>query len=133
MKRSRINRVMAEADQMIRSFGFMLPPFASWSPERSRARQDEARRIIEARMGWDITDYGQGDFDRLGLFLFTLRNGSLADLRRGGGMCHAGKPSKDRGVAQPKGGRIRVFLSWLSVLEIAVGLSYVLHIDIRMV
>lgn len=91
MKRSRINRIMAEADHMIRAFGFTLPPFASWSPDRFRARKDEARRVIDARMGWDITDYGQGDFDRLGLFLFTLRNGSLADLKRGGGMCYAEK------------------------------------------
>jgi D-lyxose ketol-isomerase len=42
-------------------------------------------------MGWDITDYGQGRFDELGLFLFTLRNGRLADLQRGGGMCYAEK------------------------------------------
>jgi hypothetical protein len=42
-------------------------------------------------MGWDITDYGQGRFDDLGLFLFTLRNGQLADLQRGGGMCYAEK------------------------------------------
>jgi D-lyxose ketol-isomerase len=43
-------------------------------------------RIAQARMGWDITDYGAGDFDAMGLFLFTLRNGRLADLQRGGGM-----------------------------------------------
>ncbi|MCX7890081.1 MAG: D-lyxose/D-mannose family sugar isomerase [Rhodobacteraceae bacterium] len=91
MKRSRINAIMAAADEMIRSFGFVLPPFAYWTPEEFRARKDVARRVIEARCGWDITDYGQGDFDRLGLFLFTLRNGSLADLRRGGGMCYAEK------------------------------------------
>ena len=42
-------------------------------------------------MGWDITDYGQGRFDQMGLFLFTLRNGQLADLKRGGGMCYAEK------------------------------------------
>ncbi len=30
MKRSRINQIMAEADEMIRSYGFVLPPFASW-------------------------------------------------------------------------------------------------------
>jgi D-lyxose ketol-isomerase len=42
-------------------------------------------------MGWDITDYGQGDFDKLGLFLFTVRNGSQEDLKRGGGMCYAEK------------------------------------------
>jgi len=90
MKRSRINEIMAEADQMIRSHGFVLPPFAYWTPEEFRARTD-ARRIVDARMGWDITDYGQGDFDNLGLFLFTLRNGELADLQRGGGMCYAEK------------------------------------------
>jgi len=91
MKRSRINEVMAAAEEMIRSYGFTLPPFARWTPDEFRARRAEARAVIDARMGWDITDYGQGDFDRLGLFLFTLRNGRLADLKRGGGMCYAEK------------------------------------------
>ncbi len=90
MKRSEINAIMAAADEMIRSYGFVLPPFAYWSPDEFKARTD-ARRIAEARMGWDITDYGQGNFDKLGLFLFTLRNGDLADLQRGGGMCYAEK------------------------------------------
>jgi D-lyxose ketol-isomerase len=90
MKRSTINQIMAEADAMIRSHGFRLPPFAYWTPEAFRARTD-ARAIVEARMGWDITDYGQGDFDRMGLFLFTLRNGRLADLERGRGMVYAEK------------------------------------------
>jgi hypothetical protein len=90
MKRSRINRIMAEADEMMRRFGFVLPPFAYWTPDEFRSRSD-AGRIVAARMGWDITDYGQGEFDRLGLFLFTLRNGSLDDLKRGGGMCYAEK------------------------------------------
>jgi len=91
MKRSEINAIMAEADAFIRSFGFVLPPFAYWSPEEMRARRAEIDGIVSGRMGWDITDYGQGDFGRLGLFLFTLRNGRLADLQRGGGMCYAEK------------------------------------------
>ena len=90
MKRSRINEIMAAADDMIRSHGFTLPPFAYWTPEEFRARTN-ARRIVEARMGWDITDYGQGRFEELGLFLFTLRNGMLADLERGRGMVYAEK------------------------------------------
>ncbi len=90
MKRSRINTIMAEADEMIRNYGFVLPPFASWTPDQFRARTD-AQAVIDGRMGWDITDYGQGKFDTLGLFLFTLRNGRLADLQRGGGMCYAEK------------------------------------------
>ncbi|WP_166416164.1 D-lyxose/D-mannose family sugar isomerase [Cochlodiniinecator piscidefendens] len=91
MKRSRINDIMARADEMIRSYGFVLPPFAYWSPEEFKARAPDAAAVINARMGWDITDYGQGDFDNLGLFLFTLRNGRLSDLQRGGGMCYAEK------------------------------------------
>ncbi len=91
MKRSRINDIMAEADQMIRSHGFTLPPFAYWSPDQFKARASDARAVIDARCGWDITDYGAGLYDQMGLFLFTLRNGRLADLQRGGGMCYAEK------------------------------------------
>jgi hypothetical protein len=91
MKRSRVNEIMAEAETFIASFGFALPPFAGWSAAAFQARRVAAARIIEARLGWDITDYGQGDFDRLGLFLFTLRNGRLAELQRGGGMAYAEK------------------------------------------
>jgi len=90
MKRSRINEIMRAADDMIRHYGFVLPPFANWTPDQFKARTDAAA-IVEARCGWDITDYGQGRFDELGLFLFTLRNGRLADLQRGGGMCYAEK------------------------------------------
>ena len=91
MKRSRINQVMAEADAMIREHGFTLPPFAYWTPDEFKARRGQAANVIAARCGWDITDYGAGDFDKMGLFLFTLRNGRLADLKRGGGMCYAEK------------------------------------------
>jgi len=91
MKRSEINAIMREADAFIRSFGYVLPPFAYWSPAEMQARRAEIEGIVSARLGWDITDYGQGDFDRLGLFLFTTRNGRAEDLTRGSGMCYAEK------------------------------------------
>lgn len=91
MKRSRINEIMAAADEMIRHYGFVLPPFAYWTPDEFRAKAEVAGRVITGRCGWDITDYGQGRFDEMGLFLFTLRNGLLSDLQRGGGMCYAEK------------------------------------------
>jgi len=91
MKRSEINQILQNADEFIRSFGFRLPPFAYWSPEAMRERRGDIARIIDARMGWDITDYGQGDFDRLGLFLFTLRNGTPHDLKNDTGFCYAEK------------------------------------------
>lgn len=91
MKRSTINEIMAAADDMIRSYGFKLPPFAYWTPDEFVARKEAAKALINARCGWDITDYGAGNFEDMGLFLFTLRNGRLADLQRGGGMCYAEK------------------------------------------
>ncbi len=91
MKRSEINEIMAEADKFIRSFGYVLPPFAYWSPQDMKDRRAEIDNVIGARLGWDITDYGQGKFDDLGLFLFTVRNGRQEDLKRGGGMCYAEK------------------------------------------
>ncbi|MFQ6553264.1 D-lyxose/D-mannose family sugar isomerase [Aestuariibius insulae] len=89
MKRSRINEIMAEAEEMIARHGFVLPPFARWS--EAEFRRPEAAAIVERRCGWDITDYGEGRFDEMGLFLFTLRNGRLEDLRAGQGMCYAEK------------------------------------------
>ncbi len=91
MKRSRINDIIEQSDDMMRSFGFVMPPFAYWSPDEFKARKDDAKNVIDARCGWDITDYGAGKYDKMGLFLFTLRNGRLADLQRGGGMCYAEK------------------------------------------
>ena len=91
MKRSEINEIMAEADKFIRSFGYVLPPFAYWSPQNMKDRRAEIDNVIGARLGWDITDYGQAKFDDLGLFLFTVRNGRQEDLKRGGGMCYAEK------------------------------------------
>ncbi|MEO0388472.1 MAG: D-lyxose/D-mannose family sugar isomerase [Pseudomonadota bacterium] len=91
MKRSRINAIMAEADEMIRRYGFTLPPFAYWTPETFAERAGAADHIISARCGWDITDFGAGRFGEMGLFLFTLRNGLLSDLQGGRGMCYAEK------------------------------------------
>lgn len=91
MKRSDVNQIISNADEFIQSFGFRLPPFAYWSPSEMQARRSDIQAIIDARLGWDITDYGLGEFDNTGLFLFTVRNGLLADLQRGSGMCYAEK------------------------------------------
>ncbi|PZO81777.1 MAG: D-lyxose/D-mannose family sugar isomerase [Mesorhizobium amorphae] len=89
MKRSRVNSIIREADAFIRSFGYVMPPFAYWTPEEMARRREPG--IVDARLGWDITDYGEGRFDEMGLFLFTTRNGQAADLKRGTGMLYAEK------------------------------------------
>jgi D-lyxose ketol-isomerase len=61
------------------------------SPAEMKRRRAEISGIVEARLGWDITDYGTGDFEKTGLFLFTVRNGRAADLKSGRGMLYAEK------------------------------------------
>src|SRR5690606_1417214 len=58
--------------------------FAHWTPEQWKTQGPECREIVEAQMGWDITDFGSGDFARRGLLLFTVRNGVLEQSRSGG-------------------------------------------------
>ncbi len=79
MKRSELNKIMKENDEFIRSLGFNLPPFAYFTPEEWKEKGHEYDEIRNHMLGWDITDYGHGDFNKTGLFLFTLRNGSLSE------------------------------------------------------
>ncbi|MEP5761926.1 MAG: D-lyxose/D-mannose family sugar isomerase [Litoreibacter sp.] len=99
MKRSLVNEILQEGDAFIRSHGYVLPPFAYWSVDEMRVR--DTKELQRRGMGWDITDYGQGDFDALGLFLFTTRNGLSDDLHAGRGMVYAEKImiSRDRQVS----------------------------------
>ena len=91
MKRLEVNNIMKEADAFMKSHGFFLPPFAYWTPDEWRAKGPEVREIVQNQMGWDITDFGQGNYEQFGLFLFTLRNGSVANLRSGRGKTYAEK------------------------------------------
>lgn len=91
MKRSQINTILKNANEFMESFGVKLPPFAYWSPEEMVQKKDQIAGIINGSLGWDITDYGQGNFEKLGLFLFTTRNGRPQDLQNGRGMCYAEK------------------------------------------
>jgi D-lyxose ketol-isomerase len=91
MKRSEINSIMRDADEFMRSHGFYLPPFAYWTPEDWQSKGEEAREIVDRALGWDITDFGQGDYAKIGLFIFTIRNGTLNALRMGRGKAYCEK------------------------------------------
>ncbi|MGE5139410.1 MAG: D-lyxose/D-mannose family sugar isomerase [Rudaea sp.] len=91
MKRSEINAIIRDADAFIRSHGFNLPPFAYWSPADWEKKGPEAREIVENNLGWDITDFGSENFEKQGLFLFTVRNGSTENLKTMRGKIYAEK------------------------------------------
>jgi len=75
MKRSEINHIIRNAEKFLASKQFLLPEWADWSLEEWKNNKDKVGYITERMLGWDITDFGSGDFYKRGLFLFTLRNG----------------------------------------------------------
>jgi D-lyxose ketol-isomerase len=91
MKRSEINNIIHQADDFIRSQGFHLPPFAYWTPDNWAAKGNEVREIVENNLGWDITDFGKGDFQHFGLVLFTIRNGHPSNWQTRTGKLYAEK------------------------------------------
>ena len=77
MKRSQINSIIEDAKGFFNLNKFMLPYWAFWSPEDWKDKYSNCEEIINNKLGWDITDFGSGDFNSKGLVLFTLRNGDI--------------------------------------------------------
>ena len=77
MKRSEINRALQEMEAIPKRYQINLPPFCHFTPEEWQSKGHNYDEIRDNMLGWDITDYGQGDFDKVGFSLITLRNGNL--------------------------------------------------------
>ena len=75
MKRSEINRHIEDMLDFARRRQFPLPPWACFTPAQWAAVGPEADEVRRCGLGWDITDFGSGEFARTGLTLFTVRNG----------------------------------------------------------
>ena len=86
MKRSEINTIMRRADEFIRQQNFRLPPFAYWTPEEWKHKGPEVREIVQNKLGWDITDFGSGDFPNTSVCSCSP---SATAVRRTGKPCKA--------------------------------------------
>lgn len=78
MKRSEINKALKELEAMCAQEHCYLPPFCHFTPEEWESKGHEYDEVRDCMLGWDITDYGQGDFDHFGFSLITIRNGNRA-------------------------------------------------------
>ena len=78
MKRSEINKALKEMEAFINHYKFALPPFCHFTPEDWQTKGHDYDEIRDNMLGWDITDYGLGDFYKTGFSLITIRNGNLA-------------------------------------------------------
>ena len=74
MKRSEINAAIRQAIELLKANRWSLPAWAHWTVE-DFASGETAKYLRDHQMGWDVTDFGSGDFSRRGLTLFCVRNG----------------------------------------------------------
>ena len=81
MKRSEINAIIRHAKEFCAEMKFALPPFVNWTPADWNEKGPECAEIVDNQLGWDITDFGSGDFYKIGLMLITIRNGNLSDSK----------------------------------------------------
>jgi D-lyxose ketol-isomerase len=91
MKRSEINRLLKDSLSLLSEYQFLLPRFAAWTAQDWHEKGPEVREIVTSELGWDITDFGSGDFKHVGLVAFTLRNGTFAELEQPQGKIYAEK------------------------------------------
>src|SRR5664279_2400544 len=64
MRRSEINRLQREALGLFADYRFSLPLFARWNEAAWRAHPAAARYCAKHQMGWDLTDFGSGRFEK---------------------------------------------------------------------
>ncbi len=77
MKRSEINRIIRNAMQFTQSRSLALPPFAYWGADEWRRVGEDSRELVDNMLGWDVTDFGSGNYEKTGLTVFTFRNGNF--------------------------------------------------------
>lgn len=75
MKRSEIQDAICYAKRLIKKLGIHLPMYAEWSIDEWRKHASQISVIVQTMRGWDVTDFGSGNFSSIGATLFTLRNG----------------------------------------------------------
>ena len=77
MKRSEINRALREMETSLQKYRISLPPFCRFTPEEWKDKGADYDEIRDNMLGWDITDYGLNQFEKVGFSLITLRNGNV--------------------------------------------------------
>lgn len=75
MKRSAINAAIRQAEAMLQTYKWALPEWAGWSVDDHKANTKQSAWLADRQLGWDVTDFGHGDFAKRGLTLFCVRNG----------------------------------------------------------
>jgi len=115
MLRSEINVLIRDAETYFEAERFRLPPFAFWTAEDWANPAGDISEIVDCGLGWDITDFGLGEYHTCGLLLFTMRNGRLANLKAG-----VGKTYCEKAIVLDPGQHCPSHHHWIKVEDIIV-------------
>ena len=63
MKRSEINAIIDHTIDFLHKHDIKLPPFGYWTPDQWQTKGSECEEIFDCMLGWDVTDFGSGDFN----------------------------------------------------------------------
>lgn len=83
MRRSQINSALIWVRELIKKHNISLPSYAYWTMNEWKENKGLTDTIRRVMLGWDITDYGLDDFEKVGGVLYTLRNGDSKDSSAG--------------------------------------------------
>ena len=83
LKRSEIEAEIEWVKDLLREYCIKLPDIAYWKVDDWRSNREQLDIIRKTCLGWDITDYGSGDYRNIGNVAFTIRNGYLKDPKIG--------------------------------------------------
>ena len=83
MKRSYVNELIRKTEAALSENKIALPEFSRFGLKEWEACRSRMGTVKKTMLGWDITDYGRGEFEKLGTVLFTIRNGDQSDASVG--------------------------------------------------
>lgn len=112
MKRSEINGAIRRMEALAQNQGFELPPFCRWTPEEWLAKGRDYNEIRDNMLGWDVTDYGMGYFEKVGFTLITLRNGNAKNSSK------YKKPYAEKLLMLEKGQYAPMHFHWVKMEDI---------------
>lgn len=111
MKRSVINNAIDTAMDVLNKHSFHLPPFAYWTPDKWHKIGQNSERIVLNGLGWDVSDYGAGDFENFGTVFFTIRNGNSKQPE-------LGTPYAEKIMVLQPGQRLPLHFHWTKTEDI---------------
>jgi D-lyxose ketol-isomerase len=77
LRRSEINNLIEDSIRFIDGMNYKFPDWVRWTTADWKGKKNGTQEILDNYLGWDLTDFGSGDFEKCGLIMLTVRNGNM--------------------------------------------------------